>query len=480
MHDKIKVSFVERSKNEQSSGVYRHYGYTTSFFLDTQYVMNQVHDVHNPSLLVREETEDVLNSNYWITFSLFIIVIGFIANRNTAFMTLGCGLLLINLFGEWWRERALQGVSYERNIDQAYVFPGETIELKLRIKNDKPLPLSWLRFYDKVPRPPRSNSRLHQIIGEVVSATTGQFTLRTSHAMQSYEQIERNLTFLMPRRGHYRMGPIHYQSGDLFTLFMIDQWHQDQDWVVVYPHLWSLHELALPAKELFGELTVRRSLFADPIKTQSIRDYQPQDRFRDVHWKATARRGQLQSKVYDPSTGMTVVVFVNVATFAEFWEGHNPEQLDKVVSVAASVANHSAQQKWSVGLMANGTVPMSDQAIKVRPGRAPNQLLKILEALAAIREFPTSPIEHLMHQQSPRLPWSATFVLITAVVTEEMLLGLIQLKRAGRRITLITLTDDPPPSVEGIAIFHIPLAVQETLTTETPSLELNQFGGHSG
>ncbi|MFN2187552.1 MAG: DUF58 domain-containing protein, partial [Candidatus Promineifilaceae bacterium] len=252
-----------------------------------------------------------------------------------------------------------------------------------------------------------------------------------------------------------------FLSGDIFTLFTIEREHNYHDTLVVYPQVWPLEALELPAKELFGEFKVQRSLFTDPIKTQGIRDYQPQDRFRDVHWKATARRNELQTKVYDPTTGINVVAFLNVATFPKHWMGFEPKLLERAVSVTASIASYAAEQKWGVGVFANGSIPGSDQPIKVPPGRSPDQLIKILEALAAVTEFATGSIELLMHRESPRLPWAATLVLITAVVTEEMLVSLIRLNKAGRQIALISLSDEPPPSDLGrIRIYHIPSTVR--------------------
>lgn len=491
MDDNLKITLIE-TDSHGATGRVQSFGGSLSILNPA----GLAHEINEDAPITREKTEDVLG-DHWVLLALSFMIGGFAINRNAPLIALGCGILFIILLGKWWRLRALLGVSYERKLNRTHVFPGEKIDMNLIVKNDKALPLSWLHFHDRVPHPPDTGTELNRIIGEVISATHGRYTMRNSYALHSHERIDRNLTFQMRQRGFYGLGPVQYQSGDLFTLYTIDQWHDYKQKLVVYPRLWPLNELDLPAKELFGDIKTRRSLFTDPIKTQSIRDYQPQDRFRDVHWKATARRGHLQSKIYDPSTGMTVVIFVNVSTFAKYWEGQNPELLERVVSVAASIANYSAQQKWGIGLVANGSVPQSDQAIKVRPGRAPSQLLKILEALAAVKEFPTSPIEILMHRESPRLPWAATFVVVTAMVTEEMMLGLVQLKRSGRRITLIALTQDPPPEVEGINTFHIPhtlpafeetltsttttqAALHSTLTTDPINLELEQVGGNSG
>ncbi len=408
-----------------------------------------------PGAVTEQQIEDYLNEA-WILVGLAFVLGGYIWNKHPAFIALGIGLLLTVSLGRWWRNHALRGVSYRRAFDRTHVFPGEPITMTLTTQNAKQLPLTWLQFYDRTPVPPDTGTRINRIMAEIFSETARHYILRTAYTMQSHEQISREMAFIIHKRGFYRLGPVRYRSGDLFTLYMIERLHDYRERLIVYPQLWPLEELELPAKELFGELKTRRSLFTDPIKTQGIRDYQPQDRFRDVHWKATARRGTLQSKVYDPSTGMTVVLFLNVATFAQFWLGIQPELLERAVSVTASLANYCAQQGWSLGLYANGSVPDSDQPIRVRPGRSPAQLLHVMEALAAVIEIPTGAIERLIQRESPRLPWAATFVLVTPLVTEDMVLGLMNLARAGGRLTLISLAEDAPPEIPGVLTYHIP------------------------
>ena len=41
---------------------------------------------------------------------------------------------------------------------------------------------------------------------------------------------------------------------------------------------------------------------ADPLRTVGVRDYHPEDSFRHLHWKATARAQQLQVRVFEPTT----------------------------------------------------------------------------------------------------------------------------------------------------------------------------------
>lgn len=435
-------------------------------------------DVARSRGMIIRERENSIFSDAWMVIALITISIGIIANRNAAMMAVGIGLVVIALVSSWWKRAALIGVTYERSFDRTHVFPGELVSMSITINNRKPLPLTWLQFKDEAPIAPIDRGELAVIASEV----SGSYTLQNTLSMNSFERSYRSATFKFPRRGYYKFGPVSYQSGDIFTLFTIERDHRDLDNLIVYPKVWPLEALELPAKELFGDINVRRSLFTDPIKTQGIRNYQPQDRFRDIHWKATARRGDLQTKVYDPTSGMSIVTFLNVATFEKHWMGFDPEMLERAVSVTASIVSYAAEQKWGVGVYANGSVPGSDQPIRVAPGRSPDQLRRILEALAAVTEFATGSIDILMHYESKRLPWAATLVLVTTIITEEMLVSLVRLKEAGRRVTLISLASEPPPrEAGGLMIYHVPPSLSvfkdELKSDSTTEIALSSIPG---
>jgi uncharacterized protein (DUF58 family) len=148
-----------------------------------------------------------------------------------------------------------------------------------------------------------------------------------------------------------------------------------------------------------------------------------------------------------------------VATFPRHWHGVNPLRLEQAISVAASIASHAVEERYLVGLVANGSIPHSDQPIKVFPSRRPDQLARVLEALAAVTSFATASIETLLLAESSRLPWGATLVVVTAVVTEELLGTLLRLHEVGRRLALVSLEEEPPRPLalpSGILIYHLP------------------------
>ena len=153
---------------------------------------------------------------------------------------------------------------------------------------------------------------------------------------------------------------------------------------------------------------------------------------------------------------------------AKHWQGYIPERMERVVSVAASAATYAVEQRWPVGILTNGALPESDQAVKVLPGRSPGQLTHIMEALAAVSPVATKQVEDLLREESPKLPWGSTLVVVTAIVTDPLKATLADLHARGRRIVLATLdeVDEADPLLAGILVRNIAggLPAGETVT----------------
>lgn len=390
-------------------------------------------------------------SEAWIALAVMLTIFGFIFGQK-GLMLVAVLLLTIVPIAWLWNKLALRSLHYERIFSERRAFQGETLELTLRVSNRKLLPVGWLQIEDQFPLDV-------PLLGEELltsqSASFGR--LATAFSLRWYERVSRRYQIHCPRRGFYRFGPAHMKSGDIFGLFSQEGWQKEYDWLIVYPKVVPIAQLGLLSKEPFGETKARQRIFEDPMRTIGVRDHQPEDSFKHIHWKATARQQKLQVKVYEPTTSFNLIIFLNVATFPKHWQGTDPVLLERVISVAASIANYGVEQRYTVGVIANGSVPHSDQPIKVLPSRDPKQLARILEALAAVTGFATSAIEDLLLEESPRLPWGATLVVVTGVVSEELVVTLLRLRDVGRRLVLVSL--DPAPigrELEGILCYHLP------------------------
>jgi uncharacterized protein (DUF58 family) len=389
----------------------------------------------------------------WISLALILIPMALFFNAP-ALLVISAFLATTMPIAWWWNRTSLNSVAYERTFGERRAFPGEVVDLSLRVANQKLLPLGWLQVEDRwsMALPPEDGTLFPS-----PSGYEGYF--RSAFAVRWFERVNRRYRIRCTRRGFYPFGPARLKSGDVFGLFFRERSEAHLDWLIVYPQVLPLEALGFPPKEPLGEVKATWRIFEDPSRAVGVRDHQPQDSFRHVHWKATARRQDLQVKVYEPTTSQHLVIFLNVATFLKHWQGIDPGLLERAISVAASIARHGVEERYLLGLIANGSIPHSDQPIKVLPSRRPDQLARVLEALAAVTSFATSSIESLLMTESPRLPWGSTLVVVTAIVTEDLLAALLRLHDVGRRLVLVSLEEEParpyalPPRV---LVYHLP------------------------
>jgi len=391
----------------------------------------------------------MFNEN-WVGLSVFAALLGLLLHQ-TGLLAVAVFLLTAAVAGWLWSRYSLRHLEYERSFSETRAFSGETIDITLQITNRKLLPISWLQVDDEYTLP------LTILGGDShPSSKPGIGLLSAVMSLRWFERVRWHYRVFCGSRGFYSFGPARFRSGDPFNLFDCQIDRQHLDWLIVYPKVKPIQGLTVPSKEPFGQIKARQRIFEDPSRTIGIRDYQAEDAFKRIHWKATARRQDLQVKVFEPTTTFQLVIFLNMATMPKHWQGTIPALLERAISVAASIANYAVEKRFQVGLVANGCWPQSDHPLRVLPSRSPKQLTHILEALAAVSAVPTVPIEALLTAETTHLPWGATLVVITAVVTDELLVVLSRLRTAGRRVVLLRLDDRPlPPHVPGITVHHV-------------------------
>lgn len=401
--------------------------------------------------LTIDTSKDTQFSDAWLILGVLLSVLG-VASNNGFFTASGVALWVVAGIGWLWNRLSLVGLRYERTLSEVRAFQGETVELTLAIHNQKLLPLTWLRIRDTFPPElPLADKDL------MLNPATNLAEFHSFWMPGAYQHIRRTFAIRCTTRGFHQFGPATITTGDAFGFFDTEaQWPMQQR-LIIYPRLYSVAELGLPSKSPFGESRAAKSLFEDPLRTVGIREWQSSDSQRRVHWKATARQQQLLSRVYEPSEEQQIQIFLNVTTMARHWHGYIPELQERAISVAGSLAALAIEERRATGMIANGALPGSDQPIRLLPGRSPNQLLHILELLAAVTPFATAPIEQLLLTEAPRMPWGATLVVVTAIAHDDLLAALIDLAAAGRRLVLFTLAEEAPAQfLPNISVFHLP------------------------
>ncbi len=411
----------------------------------------------------------------WIGGAVVVILIGMLVSQP-AVTVIGTILLLTLALAWLWNEHVLDRLVFERRADSDRCFAGERLHLTLRLTNKKLLPMPWVRVEDNLA------ARVRVRDWEAFqSESPGTQVVSFFTALRWYERITWHLTLECPRRGYFRIGPVTVRAGDPFGFFTQRETLPGDQYLTVYPRLLALEEIGLPPRHLLGETNVRRTVVTDPTRTIGTREYRPEDPFKAIHWKASARAGSYQTKVFEPTANLQVAIFLNLDTVARYFEGIDQEHLERAISVAASLAQWADEQKFAVGIYANGLLAQTDQTLRIPPGRREDQFARILEGLARLTPFTYVNIAGTLEQESPRFPWGSTVLVVTMTMTDALRRALAKLSSRGLRIVIVALGFVDDPGLPGVVVHRLAWQSVEAATRpEKPDARSRMSDGDEG
>uniref|UniRef100_A0A7C5VY47 DUF58 domain-containing protein n=1 Tax=Thermomicrobium roseum TaxID=500 RepID=A0A7C5VY47_THERO len=342
-------------------------------------------------------------------------------------------------------------VRYWRTVEPTHAFPGETVTLMLALENAKPLPLPWVEVVEELPA-------ALEVAGVALepSPKPERKVLRTLLTVGAAERVYRRYQARPIRRGYYRFGPARLTTGDPFGLARARLEVAPAGTLIVYPEVRPVESFGLPAERPLGDATPLHPLLEDPLRIQGVRPYQPGDSPRQIHWRASARLGELQTRLLERTATPALALFLDVNTFEHFWEGIRPGELEWAISLTASLAAWGIDQGYQVGLWVNAPLIGGERFIRLLPGRHPRQLQRILEALAMLVPHTGHRIETLLGAETRSLAGGLTVVVVTALVTDALRRTLLALWRQGYGVVLIAVDCAAGlPSRRGLEVYEL-------------------------
>lgn len=328
---------------------------------------------------------------------------------------LSAGILL----SAWiWTRYALRRTECTVLVERARIEVGESLAVRVRLDNDTLLPLPWAEVDDATPQ--------HLV-------STDMPCQATSVPLLGSRII--NFKLVARRRGHYTVGPIQVRLGDPFGLFAGKREFQSRSSVTIYPRVHRIDGLGIPLSQPFGPVRTREKAFEDPSNQAEIREYRPGDNPRHIHWKASARRGELMLREYELNATTPMVVFPDLSMAAQAGDPSLGETSteETVVETAASLAALGLRRNIDVGMICHG-----QERFAVTNGRGERTFHEILEVLARAEARGRLPMERVLELESARLTGKSTVVVITPQLTAALADTLVRM-RARHQLMVVLL-----------------------------------------
>ena len=279
----------------------------------------------------------------WIIAAILMLFVALALNLTLLVYAMYAiiGILVIS---KWVTSRWTESIQAERICEIREAKIGDNVPVLIKLKHVGKYPIAWVLVEDILES--RALVRKPPALG-LAGKRLDVFKLSNGQSEQLLYQLQCN------RRGYYQIGPLVLETGDMFGLNRRFRVLTEPVFLLVHPTIVPIESYDIASRRPIGEVVMTHRLFEDPTRIAGVRKYQDGDPLARVHWRATARTGKLQSKIYEPSTlaGGTVVVDFHQDSFDP---KHEPVRSELAVTCAASVANALQEMGQQVGLVSNG------------------------------------------------------------------------------------------------------------------------------
>ncbi len=280
----------------------------------------------------------------------------------------------------------------------------------------------------------RNGSRIPKVWLEVHNPTTLPGAL-PGRAISLAGRRERSWLIRAPltRRGHFRIEPLHIRTGDPFGFFEAAATVGQGVSVVVYPRLDPIPAWRLPSALLEGSHAApERAMQTTPLAT-TVRPYAPGDSMNRIHWKSTARHGEIQVKEFELEQTADAWIVMDLQRSVQAGRG-DESTTEAVVRVAAAIADKAIAENRAVGMTVS-----AGRMVVLPADRGGRQHQKIMQLLAAVDSDGTAPLVETMVATVSRLRRGMTAVVITPSLDPSWVRPLANLRARGVSCVVIAL-----------------------------------------
>jgi len=244
------------------------------------------------------------------------------------------------LFREIYERQWSHGVEVRLNVEEPFVYAGETAHFTEIVANRGRIPLPEIEVRFRFPQGPVFQDAENVILSD-------HLYKRDVFALRPMEQITRRYILTCPRRGCYPVSDLTVRAKSFWHGRNYEISQNTAAQLNVYAAWTDVWGILAHCDAILGSLESRRRTFEDPFAWASIRAYTPQDPMRSVNWKASARTGELMVNTYASVQAAQFCIFLDVVEERIICED---DLLELGISAAASLSRRLIGRGQESGL----------------------------------------------------------------------------------------------------------------------------------
>ncbi len=325
-------------------------------------------------------------------------------------LRIGVLLVVLPLIAAFGAGRARYRLSCVRRLTPGRVPAGQPTEVSVRLANVSRLRTGLLLAEDTVPYALGGRPRF--VMDGIGAGGSKEFRYQVRP----------------DTRGRYTIGPLQVRVADAFGLVSIGRAFTSTNTLTVTPRIIALSRPPLAGNWLGDSEHGRRSISATGDDDTAPRAYQTGDDLRRVHWRSTARYGELMVRREEQYWRNTASLFLDTRRIAHL----RSASFELAVTAAASIGVHLAGEGFDARLVTDtGEVP--------RQGTFHDTLLDTLAVIHQSREASLSAGIDALTVAGGQI------IAILGVLTPEQATQFAAARRGtGQAMALLLVPDDYP------------------------------------
>lgn len=172
-------------------------------------------------------------------------------------------------------------------------------------------------------------------------------------------------------RGEHELYAIQITASDFFGWVTRTVHFELPQTVVVYPQLTDIQNTSLSVQYDQGGVVAKYRSVKDTALVSGLRDYQPGDRFSQVHWKSFARTGDLRTKEFEDRQSQNITLVLDRTT---------RESFESAVDLAASIVKSAVRNHNDIAFISGGEARIYYPSIQTQL-----QLEQVMHHLAIVQ-----------------------------------------------------------------------------------------------
>ncbi len=347
-----------------------------------------------------------------IPYIIPILLINQLVSPRKVWMILLVGLVTAFGISYFWALSLKTKLSLSREMRFGWSQVGDHLQERFNLDNSGWAPAIWLYLEDHSDLAGYSGSRVTRIEGN-------------AHR----QWFERGIC---ERRGLYTIGPTNIYTSDPLGIFEIKIEYPATTNMMVMPPIVSLPEILIAPGGKIGEgINITKS-WGHTVTASGVREYQPGDSLRYIHWPTSARKPELYVRTFDSTPTSDQWIFMDMNAYVHTGEGENASEEHGII-LAASLMNWSLENGRAVGFGANG-----HELSWYRPKLGETQKWTILRALALLEKGNES-LLRLLEVARQTIRFRSSLIIITADLSGSWLNPVLLMRKKGIIPTILLL-----------------------------------------